>query len=166
MKRVMIFFVVVLVLLFSQLALAEAEFELVEPTMLWVENLQDQGLPNEELAATELKVVPMQAFTHLEGDFTVPRFWWAPDNVFGMSVWFRVYGSGSGTVKITITDTKTGQIVKKIKSGPRDFYEALIGLGFSSSIPAPASLPRKFNIKFSIAVGTIVKSISTNIMLE
>ena len=164
MKRAMTLIVVIVFLLFSQLAIAEEGFKFGELT----EIIQEGGDQNQGLIypqAAGLKVVPLIVWTHIDINNTTPKPYWTPDESFSINSRFRVYGSGTGSVIVTITDTKTGKIVKKIKV-EHEFYEALIGIGFGASIGTPSALPRKYNIKFSIKVGTTVKSVSTNILLE
>jgi hypothetical protein len=166
MKRTMTLIVAMVVLLSSQWALAEVGFQLGEPVVFRVEDVQDQGLPDQQLAAVGLKIVPLQAVTHANFTNLMPHPWLTVDEAFCMSVFFRVYGSGDGTVIVTVTDTKTG------KSGryktTRPFDETIVGLGWGPDafISAPSTLPRRYNIKFSFKVGTIVKSVDTYILVE
>lgn len=166
MKRAMTLIAVMAVLLFSQLALAEVQFQLGELTEIIREGeVQDQGLIYPQAAG--LRIVPLMVWTHRDFTDKTPWAYWVPDQNFCISTWFRVYGSGIGTVIVTITDVKTGRIVNKIKT-EHDFYDALIGIGFGPSafIGAPSKLPRQFNIKFSFKVGTIVESVSTKVIVE
>jgi hypothetical protein len=162
----MMLIVMMVVLLFPQWVLAEVEFQLGEPTVFRVEDVQDQGSPDQRLAAAGLRIIPLQALTHTDFTNVTPHPWWAVDQPFCMSVFFRVYGSGDGTVIITVTDTKTG------KSGryktTRPFDETIVGLGWGPDafISAPSTLPRRYDIKFSFKVGTIVKSVDTYILME
>jgi hypothetical protein len=166
MKRTVTLIVVTVVLLFSQWALAEVEFQLGEPLVFRVDGVQDQGLPDQELAAAGLKIVPLQALTHVDFTNIRPYPWLAVNEEFCMSVFFRVYGSGYGTVIITVTDTKTGKSGKYKTT--RLFEENIVGLGWGPDafISAPSALPRRYDIKFSFKVGTIVKSVDTYVLIE
>jgi len=165
MKRAMTLFVVMAVLLFSQLAIAEVEFKFGELT----EIIQEGGAQNQGLIypqAAGLRIVPLMVWTST-GFYQPPEAYWAPGENFFIGSWFCVYGSGTGTLIVTITDVKTGRIVNKIKQ-EQEFSEDLMGIGFGPSafIGTPSTLPRKYNIKFSFKVGTTVKSVSTNVMVE
>ena len=165
MKRAMTLIVVIVVLLFSQLAIAEVEFKFGELT----EIIQEGGAQNQGFIypqAAGLRIVPLMVWTSTD-IYQPPDAFWAPNESFFIGSWFRVYGSGTGTIIVTITDVKTGRIVNKIKF-EEEFFGDLIGIGVGPSafIGTPSTLTRKYNIKFSFKVGTTVKSISTNVMVE
>jgi hypothetical protein len=168
MKRAMTLIVVMSVLLFSQLALAEWKFQPGELTEIWGGEVQDQGLADQQLAAAGLRIVPLQVYTHYTSNINeaaVP--WWHLDQEFYATVALRIYGSGDYSSSLTITDVKTGKSVK-FRYGSESITEE----GFSwwtygpMSVSGDASkLPRTFKLTYSYKVGTIVTSVSTKIML-
>ena len=168
MRRAMTLIVVMSVLLFSQLAFAEWEFHPGELTVIWEGEAQDQGLADEQPAAAGLKIVPLQAYTHPTlnyDDAALPC--WNLDQDYYATVALRAYGSGDVSPTLTITDVKTGTSAK-IRYGSRPVVEGINWLTFgpSSWSGDPSKLPRTFILKYSIKVGTIVKSVSTKIIIE
>ncbi len=168
MKRVMTVIVVMSVLLFSQLALAEWEFQPGELTVIRGGEVQDQGILDQQLAAAAgLRIVPLQAWTHPTMNIDEhAQPWWNLDQEYYTTVALRVYGSGSFSSSLTITDVKTG-ISRKIGYGSESITEGDYWLtyGPDSVSGDPSKLPRTFNLNYSYKVGTVVKSISTKIML-
>jgi hypothetical protein len=159
--------VVMAVLLFSQLALAEVEFQPGELTVIWGGGVQDQGLPDQQLAAAGLKIVPLQAYTHPTSNISEAAMpWWNLDQEFYTTVVLPVYGSGDFSSTLTITDVKTGKSTK-IRYGSESITEGFYWFtyGPSSLSGDPSRLPRIFNLTYSYKVGTTVKSVSTKIML-
>jgi len=169
MRRAMTLIVVMSVLLFSQLAFAEWEFHPGELTVVWEGEAQDQGLADEQpAAAAALKIVPLQAYTHPTlnyDDAALPC--WNLDQDYYATVALRAYGSGDVSSTLTITDVKTGTSAN-IRYGSRSVIEGINWLTFgpSSWSGNPSKLPRTFILKYSIKVGTIVKSVSTKIIIE
>jgi hypothetical protein len=167
MKRAMTLIVVMAVLLFTQLALAEVEFRPGELTLIWGGEVQDQGLTDQQLAAAGLKIVPLQAYTHLTSNLDErTQAWVLLDEEFYKTATFRAYNSGDLKVKIKITDVKTGKSIKY------DYGTIPITEGFwwfsvgPSSFSGPSvGLPRIFQITFILKVGIISKSVSTKIIL-
>ena len=168
MKRAMSLMVVAGVLLFSQLALGEMSFKLGEPTLIRAGDANDQGLPDQSVAAGKLKITPLQAFTHTDIEDRTPWAWWAPDDEFCMSVWLNVSGSGYCDVTVKVTDLKTKKSAKyKMEMY---LYEDVIGVGWGPSAffgeVDPSNLPRIFKITFSFKAGSTVKNVPTYIMLR
>ncbi len=167
MKRIMTLIVVMGVLLFSQLASAEWEFHPGEFTVIWGNEVQDQGLPDQELAAAVFKIIPLQIYTYRTQDINkIPWPWFNLDQEFDTAVSFRIYGSGDFSSKLTITDIKTGTS-KTVKMGQESITEGQYWYYYrASSFSGPTSgLPRQFKLTYSYKVGTIVKSVSTKIEL-
>ena len=167
MKRAMTLVVVMSVLLFSQLTFAEWEFHPGKLTMFRVGDVHDQGLSDQQLAAGGLKIVPLQAYTHPTmniDEHAAP--WWNLEQDFYATVALRVYGSGSFSSSLTVTDVKTGKSVK-FGYGSESITEGeyWFTYGPDSLEGDPSRLPRTFNLKYSYKVGTVVKSVSTKIML-
>lgn len=166
MKRAMTLIVVMAVLLFSQLALAEVEFQVGEPVLTEVGEVQDQGVA---VAAAVFKIVPLQAFTIRISD-QLPWAWWLLDEEFLFRALFTARGSGTYYTRIKVTDVPTGQSIRFPKEGP---YVTSGGTLTQTSTPlsvgplpgVPTPLPRQFILTYEFKVGTTWKGVSTKIWL-
>jgi hypothetical protein len=168
MKRAMTLIVVMSVLLFSQLALAEWEFQPGTLVAIRGGEAQDQGNTDQELAAAAgFRIVPLQVWTHPTMNIDEhAQPWWNLEQDYYATVALRVYGSGSFSSSLTVTDVKTGKSIK-FRYGPESITEGDYWLtyGPDSVSGDPSRLPRTFSLKYSYKVGTVVKSITTKIML-
>ena len=92
--------------------------------------------------------------------------WWNLEQEFYTTVALRVYGSGSFSSWLTVTDVKTGTSAK-FRYGPESITEGdyWFTYGPDSLSGDPSKLPRTFNLTYSYNVGTVVKSVSTKIMM-
>jgi len=173
MKRVMTLTVVMSVLLFSQLALAEWEFQPGTLMVIRGGEAQGQQLPHQQVTVAGLKIVPLQAYTHPTSDpsqMAVP--WVVLDQEFYATVALRIDGTGDYSSSLTVTDVKTGKSVK-FRMGRESITEE--GFRWWTYGPMevspldgnvdPSKLPRTFQLTYSYKVGTTVKSVSTKIML-
>ena len=161
MKRAMTVIVVMSVLLFSQLALAEWEFQPGEITVIRGGEVQDQGLVDQQLAAAGLRIVPLQAYTHPTPNYDDAAVaWWNLDQPFYETVLVAVYGSGDYSTKVTVTDVKTG-ISRSYRLGQDSIAEGYQYLTYGpTEISGPTSgLPRVFKVTYSYKVGTVTKSV-------
>lgn len=168
MKRVMSLIVVMAVLLFSQLAFAEWEFQPGEFTEIWEGEVQDQGLPDQELNAAGLKIIPLQGYTHLTSAINEAALPWLHlGEYFYTTVVFTAYGIGEFKETLTITDVKTGisKTIKYAPSSPPFPGNWWFTRGHDGFTDDPSKLPRVFKLTHSFKVGTIVKSVSYKIML-
>ena len=168
MQRVMTVIVVMSVLLFSQLALAEWKFQPGELTVIRGGEVQDQGIADQEVAAAAgFRIVPLQVYSHPTMNIDEhAQPWWNLEQEYYTTVALRVYGSGSFSSTLTVTDVKTGEKTI-IKYGSESITEGDCWLtyGPDSWSGDSSKLPRTFNLKYSYKIGTVVKSISTKIML-
>ena len=157
MRRAMTLIVVMSVLLFSQVALAEVEFQIGEPVLTKVDEVQHQ-----EVTATVFKIVPLQAVATDSGG--LPKPWWHLDEVYYLSAQFTVYGTGTFYARVKVTDVKTGAFI----TFPKTAYERSGGnYGIVTELSAsgdPSKLPRQFKLTYEFKVGTTWKSVSTNIL--
>ncbi len=168
MKRAMSVIVVMSVLLFSQVALAEWEFHPGEITVIPGGEVQDQRIGDQELApAAGFRIVPLQVFTHPTMNIDEhANPWWNLEKEYYTTVALRVYGSGSFSSTLTVTDVKTGKTTiirygsESITAG--DYW---LTYGPDSWSGDPSKLPRTFNLKYSYKIGTVVTGIATKIML-
>jgi len=163
MKRAMSFFVAVGILLFSQLALAEVEFQVGEFTVTLRGEVPDEGPADEQLAAAGFKVVPLQAYTYSAAGAL--RAWWQLEEDFYCQVPLSISGSGEYYVIFKITDLKTGESdkIKFFNYGDDGFGYWTLGPLAVSDGPMP--LPRKWKFTCIFKVGTIKKRVSTKIIL-
>jgi hypothetical protein len=167
MKRAMTLMVMMTVLLFSQVALADWEFHPGEFTVIRGGEVQDQGLADQQPAAAGLKIVPLQVYTHRTMNIDEhAQPWWNLEQPYYVTVALRVYGSGTFSSSLTVTDVKTG-VSQKIKYGSETITEGFYWFtyGPDSWSGDPSQLPRTFILKYSYKVGITVKSVSTKIML-
>lgn len=166
MKRATSLIVVMVVLLFSQLAFAEWEFHPGELTAITREGeVQDQELIFPQAAG--LKIVPLQVYTHPTQNYPDDaQAWWHLDQPFYETVLLAVYGSGSYSTKVTITDVKTGRSTS-YSLGKSDITSGYQWLTYGPTEVSgdPSKLPRLFNIKYSYKVGTTVKTVSCKFTL-
>jgi len=165
MKRVMTLIVVMVAILFSQPAFAQMEFQVSEPVLTEVGEVQDQGVAG--VAAAGFKVIPLQAFTARLSD-SLPWAWWQLGEEYWFSGLFTVSGTGTYYIRIKVTDVKTGLSARFPKMGP---YNASGGLAYSissqlsaSALPGvPVQLPRPLILTYEFKVGTIWKAVSTKV---
>ena len=124
MKRVMTVIVVMSVLLFSQLALAQWEFHPGELTGIQESDIQHQGITDQELAAAAgFRIVPLQIYSHPTLNIDEhAQPWWNLEQEFYTTVALRVYGSGSFSSSLTVTDVKTG-VSAKFRYGSESITE-------------------------------------------
>jgi len=161
MKRAMTLIVVMVAILFSQSALAQVEFQVGEPVLTKVDEVQHQGV-----AAAVFKIMPLQAVaTNSAGSPTSPTPWWLLDQVYYLWAQFTVYGTGTFSARVKVTDVKTGQFI----TFPKTAYERSDGnytIQTNLSVSGdPSKLPRQFKLAYEFKVGTTWKSVSTKIML-
>ena len=164
MKRVMSLIVVMVAILFSQPAFAQMGFQVSEPVLTKVSEVQQQGVVG--VAAVGFKVIPLQAFTVPAGQLG-PQAWWALDEEHWFRALFTVYGTGTFYTRVKVTDVKTGQFIRFPKTGPYNVsdgeYEIHSVLSVSGS---PVNLPRQFILTYEFKVGTAWKAVSTKILLR
>jgi len=167
MKRAMTLIAVMVVLLCSQLAFAEWEFHPGELTLISESQVQDQGLPDQQPVAAGLKIVPLQVYTHPTLNIDEhAQPWWNLEQEYYTTVALRVYGSGSFSSTLTVTDVKTGKSIK-IRYGSESITEGFYWFtyGPDSWSGNPSKLPRVFKLTYSYKVGLTVTSVSMKIML-
>ena len=143
MRRAMTLIVVMSVLLFSQVALAEVEFQIGEPVLTKVDEVQHQ-----EVTATVFKIVPLQAVATDSGG--LPKPWWHLDEVYYLSAQFTVYGTGTFYARVKVTDVKTGAFITFPKTayeekqrGTAPIYRTRLGLprgNTTSCLPSNSSI--------------------------
>jgi hypothetical protein len=167
MKRAMTLIVMMSVLLFSQAALAELEFQPGPLTAIRGSEVKDQGLADQQPAAAALKIVPLQVYTHPTLNIDEhAQPWLNLDQEYYVTVALRVYGSGTFSSSLTVTDVKTG-VSQKFKYPSESITEGdyWFTYGPDSWSGESSLLPRTFILKYSYKVGITVKSVSTKIML-
>jgi len=161
MKRVMSLIVVMVAILFSQSALAQIEFQVSEPVLTKVGEVQQQGV-----GAGGFKIVPLQAFTVPAGQVG-PQAWWALDEEHWFRALFTVYGTGTYYTRVKVTDVKTGQFVRFPKTGPSNVSDGEWAIHSVLSVSGnPLYLPRQFILTYEFKVGTTWKAVSTKILLR
>ena len=162
MKRVMTLIVAMAAILFSQSALAQMEFQVGEPVLTEVAEVQDQ-----EVAAAGFKIFPLQAFTIRISDQS-PWAWWQLEEEYRFRALFAVSGTGTYYTRIMVTDVKTGLSGRFPKTGPYDASGGLVyqidSLLSASAIPGvPVQLPRQLILTYEFKVGATWKAVSTKV---
>jgi hypothetical protein len=165
MKRAMALVVVMAVLVFSQLALAQLQFRIGEPVLTEVGEVQDQAAA----AAAGFKITPLQAFTVRTSD-GYPQASWQFNEEYYFRALFVASGTGTYYTRIKVTDVPTGQSIRFPKEGPYvtsggtlTQTSTTLSVGPLSGVPTP--LPRQFILTYEFKVGTTWKGVSTKIWL-
>ncbi len=150
--------VVMVAILFSQSALAQVEFQVGEPVLTKVDEVQHQGV-----AAAVFKIVPLQAVATNSGGSSTP--WWLLDQQYYLWGQFTVYGTGKFSARVKVTDVQTGVFVNFPKT-PYELSDGNYSIQTNLSVSGdPSKLPRQFKLTYEFKVGTTWKSVSTKIML-
>jgi len=163
MKRAMALVVVMAVLLFSQLALAQLQFRIGEPVLTEVGEVQDQAAA----AAAGFKITPLQAFTVRTSD-GYPQASWQFNEEYYFRALFVVSGTGSYYSRVKFTDIKTGLSGHFPKTGPHNASSGVIyeiqSLLSAEPLPGvPVQLPRQLMLTYEFKVGATWKAVSTKI---
>ena len=167
MKRVMTLIVVMLVLLFSQMALAQLQFRVGEPVVTEVGEVQDQAAV---AAAAGFKIIPLQAFTVRTSDGHPQASWQFYEEYYFRAL-FAVSGTGSYYARVKFTDIKTGLSGRFPRTGPHDassgvLYEIQSQLSAEPLPGVPVQLPRQLMLTYEfkeIKAGATWKGVSTKI---
>ena len=165
MKRAMTLIVVMSVLLFSQLALAQLQFRIGEPVLTEVGEVQDQAA-----AAAGFKITPLQAFTVRTSDGHPQASWQFYEEYYFRAL-FVVSGTGSYYARVKFTDVKTGLSGRFPRTGPYDassgvMYEIQSQLSAEPLEGVPVQLPRQLILTYEfkeIKAGATWKGVSTKI---
>jgi len=165
MKRVMALFVVVSVLLISQLAFAQLQLRVGEPVLTEVGEVQDQAA-----AAAGFKIIPLQAFTVRASDGHPQASWQFLEEYYFRAL-FAVSGTGSYYARVKFTDVKTGLSGRFPRMGPYDassgvLYEIQSLLSAEPLPGVPVQLPRQLMLTYEfkeIKAGATWKGVSTKI---
>ena len=156
--------VVMSVLLFSQLALAQLQFRVGDPVLTEVGEVQVQA------TAAGVKIIPLQAFTVRTSDGHPQASWQLLEEYYFKAL-FVVSGIGTYYTRVKFTDIKTGLSGHFPKTGPYDassgvIYEVQSLLSAEPLPGVPVQLPRQLMLTYEfkeVKVGATWKGVSTKI---